>query len=131
MLVGRGTNLGYYVYHVDAQGPYGENMWWNCPPLTRGAWYCVEGFVRLNSIATSGGLPVGRKDGVLLGWLNGQLVFDRRDLRFRNVDYLKVESMWFDVYEGGSWVAREEMDLYVDELVVADQRVGAGLGCQG
>ena len=37
---------------------------------------------------------VGASDGILEGWIDDQLVFSRKNLRFRTVSSLKIEKVW-------------------------------------
>jgi hypothetical protein len=113
------TWIGYYVYHADMTGTYGSTWLWttnNLGLLTNNKWYCVEGYVRLNK--------PGSKDGVLRGWVDGKLAFEKTGLNFRTVSKLKVERFWFDIYYGGTWTAASDMALHADNLVVASGRVG-------
>ena len=86
---GGATRIGYYVYHADMTGTYGDNWYWSGGPLgtndalERGRWYQLEMHVVMNT--------PGSNDGVLEGWVDGQKVFERRDVRFRDVDTLHVE----------------------------------------
>lgn len=117
--LGSTHGVGYYVYHPDMTGSYGTSMTWS-PAFERDHWYCIEAYVRLNSVTDSG----GRRDGVLRGWVDDVPVFERTDLRFRDVTRLKVEKVWGNVYVGGTWSADRDMRLYFDNMVVATNRIG-------
>lgn len=82
------TPIGFYCYHMDMKGIYGSNWGWDRDQLgflENNRWYCVEQHVRLNTP----GLP----DGVLRGWVDGRLAFEKTDMRFRAVDRLKIEAV--------------------------------------
>lgn len=111
--------VGSYVYHADMEGLSGDTWGWSLGPsglLQKNRWYSVEQRVRMNSL--------GKADGVLQAWIDGQLVFERKNLRFREVPDLKIESVWMNVYHGGVRPAPHDMSLYIDNLVVARKYIG-------
>lgn len=111
--------VGSYVYHADMQGGTGETWGWNLAPsglLRKGRWHAVEQHVRLNT--------PGRSDGLLQAWVDGRLVFERSGLRFRDSNELGIESVWMNVYHGGTRPASRTMTLYIDNLVVARRYIG-------
>ena len=116
---GTGNAVGFYTYHADMTATYGTHMRW-MPDLERNRWYCIETYARMNTISGN----VGAQDGVLRGWIDGVTAFEQTDLRFRDVDTLRIEQIWFNVYVGGSWVADHDMQLHFDNVVVARDRVG-------
>jgi len=119
---GEATAIGFYCYHADMRGRYGEN-WRFQPRLSHGRWYCVEQYCRLNTPGV-GGAP-GRPDGVLRGWIDGQPAFEKTDIRFRDVAELKIEEIWVNVYHGGETpVPREDIHLELDELVISRRPIG-------
>jgi hypothetical protein len=118
---GSQNQVGFYAYHVDMPESCGEHMVWT-PMLDRNRWYRIEAHVRVNTI--SGGR--GNNDGVLEGWVDDQLAFRRTNLRFRDVSSLRIESIWNNVYVGGSWVADRNMAIHFDNMVVARNRIGGG-----
>jgi hypothetical protein len=116
------TAIGFYCYHADMRGRYGEN-WRFQPRLTHGRWYCVEQYCKLNTVGNDGG--PGRNDGVLRGWIDGQLAFEKTDIRFRDVPTLKIEEVWVNVYHGGATpVPKEDIHLCLDNLVISRQPIG-------
>jgi hypothetical protein len=116
---GSTNQVGFYTYHVDMPEDCGEHMMWS-PKLARNRWYAVEARVKLNSV--SGGR--GNNDGILEGWIDGQLVFSRKNLRFRDTTALKIERMWGNLYVGGSWTADRNMQLHFDNIVIARNQIG-------
>jgi len=66
----------------------------------------------------------GENDGVLRGWVGGRLAFEKTDVRMRDTDALRIESVWLNVYLGGTWTATSEHHLYVDNVVIARRYVG-------
>jgi hypothetical protein len=111
--------IGSYVYYADMPAIYGSTWGWNEGPtgmLEKNHWYCVEQYVRMNT--------PGKKDGVLRAWIDGQLAFEKVDMRYRDVPDLKIESLWMNVYHGGTTPAGEDLTLYIDNLVIARQYIG-------
>jgi hypothetical protein len=116
------TAIGFYCYHADMRGRYGEN-WRFQPRLRHGQWYCVEQYCKLNTPGDSGSR--GTSDGILRGWIDGQIAFEKTDIRFRDVASLKIEEVWVNVYHGGATpVPSEDIHLYLDNLVIARQPIG-------
>ncbi len=113
------TPIGYYCYHADMKGKYGSEWQWeeeNRGLLENNRWYCIEQFAKMNT--------PGKNDGVLRGWVDGQLAFERTDVRMRDVEDLKIKTVWLNVYYGGSWTAAEDYHLYIDEVVIARDYIG-------
>jgi hypothetical protein len=103
------TGVGFYTYHADMTGTYGSNWYWSGGSLDNGAmqrnrWYQVEMYIENNT--------PGLNDGVLRAWIDGTQVFEKTDIRFRDVERLHVERVWFDIYYGGKWDS--PADMYVD-----------------
>ena len=121
------TLIDQWPDHVEAMkrvglrlsGSCGEHMRWP-DLLQRNQWYCIEARVRLNTI--SGGR--GNNDGVLQGWIDERLVFNRSNLRFRDLGTLKIEKLWGNIYVGGSWTADRAMAIHFDNAVIARNRIG-------
>lgn len=111
--------LGSYVYHANMEGLTGDTWGWNLGPsglLQKNRWYSIEQRVRMNS--------PGKADGVLQAWVDGRLVFERMNLRYRDVPDLKIESVWMNIYHGGARPAPHDMTLYIDNLVIARKYIG-------
>jgi hypothetical protein len=117
------VKLGFYCYHADMTGTYGNHFGWeidNRGFLERGQWYTVEAYARMNTITGSS----GNNDGILRGWVDGEPAYEKTDLRFRDVDNLKIERIWFNIYVGGSWTAPQDMEVYFDNVVIARNYIG-------
>jgi hypothetical protein len=108
--------IGYYVYHADMQTDYGDT-WYFPRGLERGKWHRVLLYVRLNTPAGAAG-GKGRNDGVLRAWIDDETVFDRRDIRFRDVDRLKIRNAWFHFYHGGGSPATQDYRLWIDDVTI-------------
>ena len=113
-------HLGYYVYHPERDGSFGDIWAWNIgydAQITHGRWYSVEEYVRVNSAPHVA-------DGVLRAWVNGRLVFDKTDVLFRNSLDLHVGEVWYNIYHGGTATAPHDMYFWVDNIVVSSSYVG-------
>lgn len=113
------TPVGFYCYHADMKGTYGDNWVWNRDGfggLENNRWYCLEQQARLNT--------PGKNDGILRGWVDGKLVFEKTDVRMRDVDTLKIETIWLNLYYGGTWTAPSDMHLYIDDVVISRKPIG-------
>jgi hypothetical protein len=117
------TPIGSYIYHADmvANGQqYGNSELWTIR-LERERWYVIEQEIQLDTVDATG----GRGDGWLRAWVDGQLVFDRRNLHVRDTEDLRIESVWVNVYYGGKTPAPSPMSLLIDDLWVGISRPDA------
>lgn len=109
----RHGQLGQYVYHMDQDRHFGEFMPWKSE-IQKGKWQQVKTFIKLNT--------PGKQDGIITTWLDGKVVLDRRDLRFRSIDGLEIERLLFSVFYGGSgpeWAPSQDMTVYLDDFVIS------------
>ncbi|MCL4764220.1 MAG: hypothetical protein KJ018_20985, partial [Burkholderiales bacterium] len=84
--------------------------------LERERWYCIEQHVRLNT--------PGARDGVLRAWVDGALALARDDVRLRDVEAVRIERVWMNVYHGGTAPPARDMHLDIDSVVIARERIG-------
>ena len=113
------TPIGFYCYHADMRGRYGSHWYWDrdgFAGLENNRWYRIEQHVKLNT--------PGKSDGQMRGWVDNQLVFEKTDVRMRTVDTLKIETVWLNVYLGGTWTAKETHHLYIDDVAISRTRIG-------
>ncbi len=111
--------IGTYCYHADMKGNYGSVWGWHKGYrgfLKGNRWYAVEQYLKLNT--------PGKKDGVLRAWIDGRLAFEKKDIRFRDVDKLKIEQIWMNVYHGGTQPSPYDQHLFIDNVVVAKKYIG-------
>jgi hypothetical protein len=98
------------------RGRYGAHWLWDENDgalLENNRWYAIQQFVQLNA--------PGKNDGILRGWVDHQLAFERTDVRFRDVDSLRIETVWLNVYLGGTWTAESTHHLYIDNVIIAHE----------
>ena len=113
------AGIGSYVYQVNGPRGGGEVWGWGRGPtgrLNKNRWYCIEQYVRMNDPSVA--------NGVLRAWIDGQMVFERTDLHFRDVPELRIENVWFNVYHGGVEKPPQAMNLYIDNIVIARDYIG-------
>lgn len=111
--------IGNYVYHADMPGQYGDTEFYldHCGGvLDKNRWYSVEQYLQLNT--------PGENDGIIRAWVDGRLVEEKTDWRWRDVDTLRIEEVWMNVYHGGTETAPQDLVLYIDNVVVSHAYVG-------
>ena len=111
--------LNFYVYHADMKDETGDPWDWSLGPtgLVRNErWYCIEQHVKLNQI--------GKSDGLVEAWIDGQQVMKRSGVRLRDTKRLAIEEVWFDVFHGGVSPAPQDMHLFIDNVVIARSYIG-------
>ncbi|UCC99575.1 MAG: hypothetical protein JSW66_06755, partial [Phycisphaerales bacterium] len=108
------TPTGFYCYHADMRGRYGNSWIWERDKLgylENNRWYCIEQYVRMNTPE--------KNDGILRGWVDGKLAFEKTDVRMRDVPELKIQCIWVNLYHGGTWAAGSDDHLFIDNVAVA------------
>lgn len=106
-----------YVYHPDQPENYGDNMYWQENDETLrfvpGQWHEVVHEIRINS--------PGVNNGSIKGWLDGELVLDRTDMRFRDVDDFAIDGLYFSTFFGGgssSWSTTKDETILFDDFSI-------------
>ena len=87
-----------------------------------GRWYLVEALFRLNTVDEAAG--TWASDGLVQGWVDGELVIDRDDVIFRSVDYptMKFNQFLLTPYFGEGLLPHPQT-LWIDNLLVAGERI--------
>jgi hypothetical protein len=109
--------IGSYVYDgemVHRGDAYGTQFFWGKVRTNR--WYSIEHHIKMNTI--------DQRNGIYRGWIDGRLAFQKTDLIFRTVDRLKIESIWMNVYHGGTTPVDRTIHLYLDNFVIARSYIG-------
>ncbi len=116
-----------YVYHPDQSGDYGEDFAWDfggCPRFfAPGKWQCLETFVKMNT--------PGKKDGVIISWLDGDKALEVMGLRFRDIASMKIDKFYFDTFFGGgdpSWATPRDQFAQFDNFAIAKNYIGIESG---
>ncbi|MEM9002197.1 MAG: polysaccharide lyase [Cyanobacteria bacterium P01_F01_bin.86] len=100
---GDGEVYAYLPTSEDYGTSIGRGNWQFQP----GTWYWIEQEVKLNHPE--------RADGQIRVWVNEELVIDQTALRFRTVDSLQIDGLFFSTFFGGgdaSWSTPH--DVYID-----------------
>ncbi len=111
--------IGTYLYHAQMPSSYGDALVWSTDRLgllETGRWYCIEQQVVMNS--------PGSADGILRGWIDGQLAYENTSVQYRNSPLLHIEKAWLNVYHGGTMPAPRDLPVYLDDVVVATEYIG-------
>ncbi len=112
---GTGEVYAYLPTSVKHGMSLGRGSW----QWPTGVWARVQQHVVLNDPE--------RSNGVLQVWLNGQLVLDRHDLKYRNTTELKVQGLFFSTFFGGgdqTWATPVDQRIEFGEFVMSNAYVG-------
>jgi hypothetical protein len=138
---------GSYIYHMDQEGNFGDtaetgvddagfgttSTRWGCGTSSgnrggdgfpafcyeRDRWYCIEMRIRMNTVSSP-----ATADGVLEVWVNGVKVFSKSTFRWRDTADLKIQSVYCNMYHGGTSPPDVEMHYQVTGFAVASGYVG-------
>ena len=140
--------LNYYAYHAKMAGYYGDMWRWGNASLgyvnlEPDRWYCLEHYVKVNDVvgpfdALGNGTAI--ENGIVRGWVDGVLVFEKTDAVLRKHPAIKVDEVWIDHYHGGltpaearapapDGGARRRQELYRPDAEEASRAPAAGSGC--
>lgn len=127
--------LNLYVYHPEQRSQWGDHFFPTgtvlpnssmpgdfgadfvsrpdiLPELDR--WYCYEYMVRANT--------VGKRDGHVSVWLDGVMVADFGNLRFRDIESLKIDRFGLSFHIGSN--PNGETKKWYDNVVAATSYIG-------
>ncbi len=105
--------LGQYVYHFDQVNNFGEFMPWSIPSISKGKWHHIKTMIALNSPKQA--------NGTIRTWLDGKLVLNRNNIRFRMIKGLEIERFLFSSFFGGSGkkcAPKKDEQIYLDDFVI-------------
>jgi hypothetical protein len=127
--------LNVYVYHPDQRSEYGDHFFPTGVVMPNTSilmdfgpnfvahddiineldrWYCYEYRVKANT--------VGQRDGRITIWLDGEQVADFGNLRFRDVDALKIDRFGLSFHIGSN--PNGETKKWYDNVVAATSYIG-------
>ncbi len=127
--------LNVYVYHPEQRSNYGDHFFPSGlvqpntsipnnfgptfvprPEVTvdLDRWYCYEVLLKANT--------VGQRDGRITLWLDGQLIADFPNLRFRDIDTLKIDRFNIGLHAGSN--PQSTTHKWYDNLVAAKRYIG-------
>jgi hypothetical protein len=91
---------GRLEFYLHTEFDPRERLFWNNVPgqghaaVTKNKWHTIQMRMKLNT--------PGLADGIWQGWLDGVLVGDYRDLKFRNDAKTNINTVFFSTFHGGS-----------------------------
>lgn len=113
-----GAALEVYLYHVAQLTEYGDGYFLQAKTeparLVPEVWHQVTQYVALNHLEAA--------DGVLRVWFDGELVLDRRDIRFRTAANVQIDRLFVSTFFGGddpSWASRQDEAILFDDITVS------------
>lgn len=123
----RRMEMGFYSYHLDKRGPWGENYEVRRKiPVEVGKWYCVERHMKLNSVDPEEEDPA-RADGIEELWIGGELAIRKEGVRFRRVPELHISLFSLETYYHGlpgKYGPSRPIRVFFDNLVIARKYIG-------
>lgn len=124
LAVDNDLRLHFYAYYPEQREGYGDILPVDVDgdaSLEPGRWHEIEVHVELNT--------PGRRDGRVRAWLDGRLRGELDDMRFRDVDAVKLRRFEILNYFGGDGLSntspRSQGALYDDVLVATAPRCGS------
>lgn len=102
--------LVLYLYHLNKPGKFGEDL--SVGRVEPGECLELAQQVRLND--------VGRKNGEITVWVNGEQTFSAQNMELRTSDWT-IDTFYFSTFFGGSgpeWAPTKEETLYFDDIAV-------------
>lgn len=107
--------IGTYLYHLDQKTKYGDGEKWQAY-CSMDEWCELEQYVKLNT--------PGANDGILRGYHEGKLVYERQDIRYRNNDSVRIEDIWMLIYHGGTGYPIKPIHADIDNVVISRRYIG-------
>ncbi len=116
------ANIVQYTYHPDQPTQFGDDMRWDdttpaeWQEFESDRWYHLQHRVVMNT--------PGLHDGIIQAWLDGEMVLDVQDIRFRDIASLKIDNFYFSTFFGGSsaaWETTKDEYVYFDDFVIATE----------
>lgn len=121
------ANIVQYTYHPDQPTQFGDDMRWDdgspaeWKEFESDRWYHLQHRIVMNT--------PGMQDGIIQAWLDGELVLDRQDIRFRDTSAFAIDTMYFSTFFGGSstiWEATKDEFAYYDDFVISTEFLERG-----
>ena len=113
-----GGDIVQYVYWPEQPNTCGDDLDYeaggNARAFEPGQWHTVEHRVRMNT--------VGNQDGVLEGWVDGELSLSDDGRLWRSDDSFAIDTLYFSTFFGGSdnsWAPASAQTIDFDDLIVS------------
>jgi hypothetical protein len=122
----RELEMGFYSYHLDKRGPWGENYdMQEKVVITPGSWHCIERHMKLNSVDPA--KKDGNYDGIEELWVDGKLAIRKQGVRFRRVPHLRITFFSLETYYHGlpqDYSRDNPIEVCFDNVVIAKRYIG-------
>jgi len=112
-------NIRFYTYWPDMKqspdGFYWGNYFYPDEPqyILTGRWYCFEFMIKCND--------PGKNNGEQALWIDGKEIMRIQEMRWRDIDELKLNMAMFGNYRGR---AEYELTYWLDDVVISTEYVG-------
>jgi len=113
----KGGEMGQYIYHPDQPEKWGDVFRYASEGRNiiaeRGIWHRIVNRIVMNT-------PT-KRDGIVQAWMDGKLVLDIKDMRFRDIDSIGIDSFYFSTFFGGddiTWAASKDEYIYFDNFLI-------------
>lgn len=106
---------GDYSYLGPKEKAGGRQPWQTYCVMDK--WCELEQYVKLNT--------PGKANGIIRGYHDGKLVFEREDIRFRGSEAIRTEDIWVLVYHGGMGYPKKTIHVDLDNIVVSKSHIGS------
>ncbi len=120
--------VAFYPYNLDQNGPFPAGESWPYVALEIGSWYCIDLFIKQNSMSgaqdADGNYATAHADGELKAWVNGLPAFSKSTYRWRRHADFGVQGIWIDFYHGGIDPAPYDMHYRIDRVTLATEYIG-------
>lgn len=122
MVWGPGGSINQYAYYPGQTTLKGKSFPWDIDGFTlkfrKGEWHKIETRIKVNT--------PGKYDGIMQSWLDGNLALDLRDMRFRDIASLHIDTLLFSSFFGGAsslWATTKTEYAYFDNVVVSTKPI--------
>lgn len=112
------ANPVQYLYHPDQPTDFGHDQKYDdsgqWKRFESDQWYHLQHRVVMNT--------PGQHDGILQAWMDGEMVLDVQNIRYRDTSSLQIDQMYFSTFFGGSssiWEASKDEYVYYDDFVIS------------
>ncbi|MGN6607613.1 MAG: polysaccharide lyase [Jatrophihabitans sp.] len=106
-----------YTYDFAKQASCGDNLDTG-RSISAGVWHTIKMYYRMNTVTADG---TARADGVLKMWLDGALIKDLENFRYRDNTGLHINYLYWEIFRGGdtmAWASPRTDTVDFDNLVI-------------
>ena len=115
-----------YSYHLDRRGGWGEHIrQQRSLSIGVGKWHCIERHMKLNTIDHE--KNKANYDGIEEVWIDGQLVMQITNIRYRTTPNLRITFFSLETYYHslpGDYTENNPIKVNFDNVVIASKYIG-------